>query len=75
MCLFEVIAKNFFVAERAVVFCIDAILPTHKRDMQSRASAFEQSVVDRLAYQVVVEAETRVGVAGLGRLDEVLVVQ
>ena len=57
--LLEVVAEDLLELERAVAVGVDAVGPAHEVDVQLRARALEQAVVDGVAHQLVVEAVAR----------------
>ena len=54
--LLEVVAEDLLELEAAAALGVDLVGPAHEVDVQRRAGALEQAVVDGVAHQVMVEA-------------------
>ena len=70
--LLQVIAEDCLEFLAAVALRVDLVGPLHELGVHGRAGALEQSVVNGVADQVVIEAITRVGAIGDGWPDEML---
>ena len=72
VCLLEVITEDRLEFLRPVVVGVELVGPAHELGVQLRSSALEQTVVDRLAHEVMMEAVQQVLLRRVDVADELL---